>query len=128
MRRLKRSFITVLYLSFISPVSSRSFGECEHDIALHLSSSIVISVDQLLYEVTGEGNEEGIADDSQLGQHLHDLEPDPNVLSSLCHSSPCLTHKLLSIQSDLHPVVEESKERSQGEGSYKDGDETKLQN
>ena len=69
-----------------------------------------------------------IADDSQLCQHFHDLEPDSNVLSSLSHSSPGLTHELLSVQSDLHPVVEESKEWSKREGSNKDGDETKLKN
>ena len=33
-------------------------------------------VHQLLDEVAGEGDEEGVADDRQLGQHLHDREPD----------------------------------------------------
>ena len=33
-------------------------------------------VHQLLDEVAGEGDEEGVADDGQLGEHLHDREPD----------------------------------------------------
>ena len=33
-------------------------------------------VHQLLDEVAGEGDEEGVADDSQLGEDFHDGEPD----------------------------------------------------
>ena len=33
-------------------------------------------VHQLLDEVAGEGDEEGVADYGQLGEHLHDWEPD----------------------------------------------------
>ena len=42
--------------------------------------------------------------------------------------TPGLTDKLLGVQANLHPVVEESEERGEGEGSYKDGDEAKLEN
>ena len=38
--------------------------------------SIVKLVHQLLDEVAGEGDEEGVADDSQLGEDFHDGEPD----------------------------------------------------
>ena len=33
-------------------------------------------VHQLLDEVAGEGDEEGVADDRQFGKHFHDGEPD----------------------------------------------------
>ena len=33
-------------------------------------------VHKLLDEVTGEGDEEGVTDDGQLGKNLHDGEPD----------------------------------------------------
>ena len=41
---------------------------------------------------------------------------------------PGVPNKLLSIKSDLDPVVEESKEGSEGEGGDKDGDEAELEN
>ena len=69
---------------------------------------------------------EYIAYDCQLSQHLHNPEPDPNILCSFCHSSPCFTDKLLGIQPDLHPVVQQGKQRGQGEGCYEYGDEAKL--
>lgn len=69
-----------------------------------------------------------IADDSQVCQHAQDLEPDADVLCSLRHNAPGFTHKLLCVQSDLHPVVEQRKQWSQWEGSHKDGDEAELEN
>ena len=39
---------------------------------------------------------------------------------------PCFTDKLLCVQPDLHPVVEESEERGQGKSGNKDGDEAEL--
>ena len=41
---------------------------------------------------------------------------------------PGLTDKLLSIKSDLDPVVEEGKEGGEGEGGNEDGDEPELEN
>ena len=41
---------------------------------------------------------------------------------------PGVPNKLLSIKSDLDPVVEEGKEGSEGEGGDEDGDEPKLEN
>ena len=73
-------------------------------------------------------NKNYIADNSQLSQHIHDGEPDPNIFSSLCHSSPGFTDKLLGIKPDLNPVVEKGKEGSQGEGCHKNGYKTKLKN
>ena len=68
-----------------------------------------------------------IADNRQLGDHLHDGEPDPDVLGPLGHGPPGLTDELLGVQSDLHPVVEEGEQGSQGEGRHEDGDETELE-
>ena len=41
---------------------------------------------------------------------------------------PGVSNKLLSIESDLDPVVEEGKEGSEGEGGDEDGDEAELEN
>ena len=43
-------------------------------------------------------------------------------------NGPGLTDKLLSIKSDLDPVVEEGKEGGEGEGGDEDGDEPELEN
>ena len=68
-----------------------------------------------------------IADDGQLGDHLHDLEPDPDILGPLGHGPPRLADELLSVQPDLHPVVEEGEQGGQGEGRHEDCDETELE-
>ena len=47
--------------------------------------------------------------------------------SPLGHRPPRLTDELLGVQSDLHPVVEEGEQGSQGEGGHEDGDETELE-
>lgn len=67
-----------------------------------------------------------IGDDGDVCDELHNGKPDANVLSSLNHRAPILSHKLLSVQSDFHPVVDESKERRQRARRHKDGDEAKL--
>ena len=41
---------------------------------------------------------------------------------------PGVSNKLLSIESDLDPVVEEGEEGSEGEGGDEDGDEAELEN
>ena len=41
---------------------------------------------------------------------------------------PGIPNKLLSIKSDLDPVVEEGKEGGEGEGGDEDGDEPELEN
>ena len=69
-----------------------------------------------------------IADNRQLGDHLHDPEPDPDVLGPLGHGPPGLTDELLCVQSDLHPVVDEGEQGSQGEGRHEDCYEAKLKN
>ena len=50
------------------------------------------------------------------------------ALSPLCHSTPRLTDKLLSIEPDLNPVVEEGEEGGEREGGHEDRDEPKLEN
>ena len=50
------------------------------------------------------------------------------TLRPLRHRSPGLADKLLSIEPDLDPVVEEGEEGSEGEGGDEDGDEAKLEN
>lgn len=67
-----------------------------------------------------------IGEDGDVCDELHDGKPDTNVLSSLHHRAAILSHKLLSVQTNFHPVVNESKERSQRTRRHKDGDETKL--
>lgn len=57
---------------------------------------------------------------------LQDGKPDADVLSSFHHRAAIFSYKLLSIQSRLHPVINESEERSEGTGCHEDGDETKL--
>ena len=67
-----------------------------------------------------------IGDDGKLGQKVENLEPDPYVLRSLSYSASCFTDKLLSVQPNLDPIVEQGEERGQWECSHEDGDETKL--
>ena len=69
-----------------------------------------------------------IVDDRQLCQHLQYGEPYPDILRPLRHRPPRLADKLLAVQPDLHPVVDEGKEGSQGEGGHENGDEAELQN
>ena len=69
-----------------------------------------------------------ITDDRQLCQHLQYGEPDPDILRPLRHRPPRLADKLLAVQPDLHPVVDEGKEGGQGEGGHENGDEAELQN
>ena len=50
------------------------------------------------------------------------------TLRPLCHCSPSLTDKLLSIEPDLNPVVEEGEEGGEREGGHEDRDEPELEN
>ena len=59
-----------------------------------------------------------------LTPHTSCLTPHNSPFSD---SSPCLTDKLLGVQPDLHPVVEEGEQWSQREGRHEDGDEAKLE-
>ena len=45
----------------------------------------------------------------------------------LSHGPPRLADELLSVQPDLHPVVEEGEQGGQGEGRHEDRDETELE-
>lgn len=75
--------------------------------------------------VRAEGTHVG--DDWQVGQRLQDVEPHADVLGALGHRAAVLTHKLVSVQADFHPVVEESEEGREGERCHEDGDEAKLE-
>ena len=68
-----------------------------------------------------------ITDNRQLSDHLHDGEPDPDVLGPFGHGPPGLADELLGVQSDFHPVVQEREEGRQGEGRHENCDETKLE-
>ena len=46
----------------------------------------------------------------------------------LSHGPPRLADELLSVQPDLHPVVEEGEQGGQGEGRHEYGNKTKLEN
>ena len=50
------------------------------------------------------------------------------TLRPLCHCSSSLTDKLLSIEPDLNPVVEEGEEGGEREGGHEDRDEPELEN
>ena len=50
------------------------------------------------------------------------------TLRPLCHRSPSFTDKLLSIEPDLNPVVEEGEEGGEREGGHEDRDEPELEN
>ena len=80
------------------------------------------------YEIFSKDGFTDIADNSQLSDHLHDGEPDPDVLRSLRHGPSGLADELLGVQPDLHPVVEEGEERGEGEGRHEYGNKTKLEN
>lgn len=54
-----------------------------------------------------------VADDGKLRESVENLEPDSDVLTSFCYRTSRLAGELVSVQSDLHPVVEQSKERRQ---------------
>ena len=79
------------------------------------------------YEIFSKECFTDIADNSQLSDHLHDGEPDPDVLRSLRHGPSGLADELLGVQPDLHPVVDEGEQGRQGEGRHEDCDETKLE-
>lgn len=70
--------------------------------------------------------------ESYVGEHgrvrdeLQDGKPDADVLSSLHHRAAIFSDELLSIQTNLHPIVDESEERSERTRCHKDGDESKL--
>ena len=49
-----------------------------------------------------------------------------NISSSLWYRAPEDSDELVCVQSYLHPVVEQSKERSQRQSCHKDGDEAIL--
>lgn len=57
---------------------------------------------------------------------LHDGEPDAYALSSLRYRAAIFSHKLLSVQTNLHPVIHKSEEWSERTRRHKDGDETEL--
>ena len=57
---------------------------------------------------------------------LHDGKPDADVLSSLHHWAAVFHHKLLSVQTNLNPVVNEREERSERTRRHEDGDEAEL--
>lgn len=69
-----------------------------------------------------------VGDDGQVRQSLQDIEPHADVLGALGHRPPVLAHKLVRIQADLGPIVEEGEERRQRERRHEDGDEAKLEN
>lgn len=67
-----------------------------------------------------------VAEDGDVCDGLHDGEPDADVLSPLHHRAAVFSHKLLRVQADLDPVVDEREERREGTGHHEDGDEAKL--
>lgn len=68
-----------------------------------------------------------VGDDGQVRQGLQDVEPHADVLGTLGYRTAVLAHKLVRVQADFHPVVEEGEERRQGERRHEDGDEAELE-
>lgn len=62
-----------------------------------------------------------------MGQGFQDVKPDPDVLGTLSHRPAVLANKLVRVQTDFHPVVEEGKEWCERESCHEDGDEPKLE-
>ena len=60
--------------------------------------TVVASVDQPGYEVTGHGDEEGVGDDGDPCQSDHDVVPDSNVVHYAGRRLPVTHQHLLSIQ------------------------------
>ena len=77
-------------------------------------------------QLSGDGYQERIGDNSELRDDSEEVEPGTNVLGTLGNRTTKDGGELVSIESDLHPVVEESKERSEREGHNKDGGESIL--
>lgn len=73
-----------------------------------------------------EHRESYVAEDGNVRDELHDGKPDADVLGSLHHWAAIFHHKLLSVQTNLNPVVNESEERSERTRRHEDGDEAKL--
>ena len=69
-----------------------------------------------------------VADDSYFGDAVQDIEPDSNVLGSVCYRPSDFTHELIRVNADLKDVVGERKERRQRKCSHEDCDETELEN
>ena len=69
-----------------------------------------------------------ICNDGQLCHYVEDAVPRPNVLCSLRHWPPLCDSVLVRVKTDLHPVVEERKQRSNRKGCHKDCDKAKLDN
>ena len=67
-----------------------------------------------------------ITNNSQLRKRVENDEPDADILTAFRHGTPRLTYKLVRVQSDLDPVVQQREERSQWERSNKYSDESKL--
>ena len=68
-----------------------------------------------------------IAYNSKMCERVKNREPHPDVLGLLSDGPPRLADKLVCVESDLHPVVEQGEERSERERSHEDRDEAKLQ-
>ena len=69
-----------------------------------------------------------IWDDCKVSNHVQNLEPDPDVLSTFCNGPPGFADELLRVQSNLHPVVQQREERGKRKGGNENCDEPELQN
>ena len=67
-----------------------------------------------------------IRNDCKLGQHVQNLEPNSNVFSSFGYSSSGFTNKLLCIQTNFNPIVEQGKEWGKWKSCHKNGNKSKL--
>lgn len=87
---------------------------------------VSMSVNFYRNELCSDSNEEGIGNNSELRDDGKNVEPGADVLSTLGYRTTKNGGELVSIQPDLDPVVDESKERSKRERHNKYGNETVL--
>ena len=85
--------------------------------------------DNAIFGQLQETSQQNVQSWGNLSKSNHKISHISSALRFLVFlNRPGLADKLLSIKSDLDPVVEESKEGGEGEGGNEDGDEPELEN
>lgn len=67
-----------------------------------------------------------VAEDGEVGDGFEDVEPDANILDPFSPGPATLAEVLVGVQADLHHVVGEGEEGSQGEGRHEERHEAVL--
>ena len=103
--------MAVTYVGLNIDVAHVHVGEGEVHIAFKsLVLAVVVDVNSFGDNLAGEGDDEGISDDRDPTQNLHDMEPDANAANPLSNWPSVEMQDLLGIQPNLQEVVQEGKE------------------